>query len=34
MYELLLQGLEYYLKPDFDKLYDSSVWIDAATQVS
>merc|ERR1719397_1995267 len=27
------QGLEYYLKPDFDKLYDSSVWIDAATQI-
>ena len=27
------QGLEYYLKPDFSKLQDSSVWIDAATQV-
>ena len=27
------QGLEYYLKPDFSKLTESSVWIDAATQV-
>ena len=27
------QGLEYYLKPDFSKLSDSAVWIDAATQV-
>ena len=26
-------GLEYYLKPDFSKLTESSVWIDAATQV-
>jgi solute carrier family 6 GABA transporter-like protein 1 len=28
------QGLEYYLKPDFSKLTDSAVWIDAATQVN
>jgi len=26
-------GLEYYLKPDFSKLTESSVWIDAATQI-
>jgi hypothetical protein len=26
-------GLSYYLTPDFSKLTESSVWIDAATQV-
>lgn len=26
-------GLEYYLSPDFTKLQESKVWIDAVTQV-
>jgi len=27
------QGLEYYMKPDLSKLYESRVWIDAGTQI-
>lgn len=27
-------GLEFYLKPDFSKLLNSKVWVDAVTQVS
>ncbi|RCN25908.1 hypothetical protein ANCCAN_28375, partial [Ancylostoma caninum] len=26
-------GLEFYLKPDFSKLLESKVWVDAVTQV-
>lgn len=26
-------GLEFYLKPDFSKLMESKVWVDAVTQV-
>ena len=26
-------GLEFYLKPDFSKLWSSKVWVDAVTQV-
>src|SRR3954469_2784132 len=26
-------GLEFYLKPDFSKLWHSKVWVDAVTQV-
>lgn len=28
-----IQGLVFYLRPDFERLLDSQVWIDAGTQV-
>ena len=28
-----LDGIKYYLTPDFNALYDANVWVDAATQV-
>lgn len=27
------EGIAYYLSPNFDKIYEPSVWVDAATQV-
>lgn len=28
-----IDGIRYYLTPDFNALYDANVWVDAATQV-